>query len=76
MLFTAMVRPAPRAASSAYASKARRRALRPRAGEKIARDNRSAVVLATETYPEVNENFDEPIAVLGDVPEEMLGLLV
>jgi hypothetical protein len=32
-------------------------------------------VLATETYPEVDENFDEPIAVLGDVPEEMLGLL-
>lgn len=32
-------------------------------------------MLATETYPEVDENFDEPIAVLGDVPEEMLGLL-
>jgi ribosome modulation factor len=46
-----------------------------RAGEKLAADNGGAVVLATEMYDEADENFYEPIAILGDVPEEMLGLL-
>jgi hypothetical protein len=32
-------------------------------------------VLAAEMFAEEDENFYEPIAVLGDVPEEMLGLL-
>jgi hypothetical protein len=37
-------------------------------------DNRGAVVPATEMYPEADENFDEPITVLGDVHQEMPGL--
>jgi hypothetical protein len=43
-----------------------------RAGELLVGDNRGVVVLATQLYEENDENFYEPISVLGDVPEELL----
>jgi hypothetical protein len=33
------------------------------------------MVVACESFVKDNENFYEPIAVLGDVPEDLLGLL-
>jgi hypothetical protein len=47
-----------------------------RAGELMTGDHRGVVVLATQMYDPEDESFYEPISILGDVPEELLGQLV
>ncbi len=47
-----------------------------RAGQQMVSAHRGVVVIASLTYQPQEENFFEPISVLGDVPEELLGELV
>jgi hypothetical protein len=51
-------------------SSSSRAVTRRRAGELLTGDHRGVIVLATQMYVEEDENFYEPISVLGDVPDK------
>jgi hypothetical protein len=45
------------------------------AGRAAAGDHKGLIVVAAEQVVEGNENFFEPIAIIGDVPDFLLGML-